>query len=232
MLRIIRILIFLGFLTTGFLGIGACENTITIDVLSVEGGITPDIADYIKSGIEHAEESKAIACIIELDTSGGSDAAMHDIVHDIVNARVPVVAYVSPAGARAAAAGVFITMAAHIAAMAPNTVIGSASFVSVVTEGDQRILETMQEKIRNDAAAYIMSIAELHGRNTEWAEQSVKIAISANELEALELKVIDIVASDLNSLISQLDGRKVTLLNNRVITLDTQGATINLVNNR
>ena len=229
MLRIIRISILLGLLITALVAVGAQANTATIDVLSVDGTITPVLADYIRRGIEHAEENNAVACIIQLDTPGGLDTAMRDIVKDIVNARVPVVVYVSPSGARAASAGVFITMAAHVAAMAPNTAIGAASPVSIGPEGEQQISETMQEKILNDAAAYIRSIAEAQGRNMEWAEKAVREAVSATEREALELNVIDMVASDLGALISQLDGREVAMLGGTVVTLNTQGVIVNRV---
>ena len=229
MLRIIRISILLGLLITALVGIGVQANTATIDVLSVDGTITPVLADYIKRGIEHAEENNAVACIIQLDTPGGLDTAMRDIIKDIVNARVPVVVYVSPSGARAASAGVFITMAAHVAVMAPNTAIGAASPVSLGPEGEEQISETMKEKILNDAAAYIRSIAEAQGRNMEWAEQAVREAVSATEREALKLNVIDMVASDLGALISQLDGREVAMLGGIVVTLNTQGAIVNRV---
>ena len=152
-----------------------------------------------------------------------------DIIQDIVNSRVPVVVYVSPSGARAASAGVFITVAAHVAAMAPNTAIGAASPVLVGPEGEQQISETMEEKILNDAAAYIRSIAEEHGRNMEWAERAVREAVSATEREALELNVIDIVAPNLEALITQLDGRDVTMLGGAVVTLDTLGASVNRI---
>jgi len=152
---------------------------------------------------------------------------MRDIVKNIVDARVPVVVYVSPSGARAASAGVFITMAAHVAVMAPNTAIGAAHPVSIGSEGEETMSETMEEKVVNDAAAYIRSIAEAHGRNIEWAEKAVRESVSATEQEALELNVIDMVAPDLDALVSQLGGWQVTMLGGRVITLNTQGATLN-----
>jgi len=226
-LRIIRILLLLGLLTTAFIAIEAQAATSTIDVLHVEGVINPVVVDYTKRGIEHAEDTNAVACIIQLDTPGGLDTSMRDIIKDIVNARVPVVVYVSPSGARAASAGVFITVAAHVAAMAPNTAIGAASPVAMGEGGEQQMSETMKEKIVNDAAAYIRSLAEAQGRNMEWAEKAVREAVSATEQEALELNVIDMVAPDLDALVSQLDGRQVTMLGGAVITLNTQGATIN-----
>ena len=229
MLRIIRILLLLGLLTTALIAIEAQAATSTIDVLHAKGVVNPVLADYVRRGIDHAEESNAVACIIQLDTPGGLDTSMRDIVKDIVNARVPVVVYVSPSGARAASAGVFITVAAHVAAMAPNTAIGAAHPVAIGEEGEAAMSEAMEEKVVNDAAAYIRSIAQAHGRNMEWAEKAVRESVSATEEEALELNVIDIVAPDLDALVSQLDGWEVTLLGGAVVILNTQGATINHV---
>ncbi|MBA7651126.1 hypothetical protein ES703_58941 [subsurface metagenome] len=227
MLKTIRILLLLGLLITALISIEAKAATSTIDVLHAEGVINPVLVDYIERGIEEAEESNAIACIIQLDTPGGLDTSMRDIIKDIVSARIPVVVYVSPSGARAASAGVFITVAAHVAVMAPNTAIGAAHPVAIGTEGEEGMSETMEDKVVNDAAAYIRSIAEAHGRNMEWAEKAVRESVSATEKEALELNVIDMVAADLDALISQLDGREVTMLGGAVVTLNTQGATIN-----
>ncbi|MGD0794853.1 MAG: nodulation protein NfeD [Dehalococcoidales bacterium] len=200
-----------------------------IDVITVQGTINPVLVDYVKRGIEHAEDSNAQALIIQLDTPGGLDTAMRDIIKLIVNSRVPVVVYISPAGARAASAGVFITMAAHVAVMAPNTAIGAAHPVSIGNGGEVQTSSTMEEKVLNDAAAYIRSLAEAHGRNMDWAEKAVRESVSATEREALDLKIIDMIAPDLPTLISQLDGRQVTLLNNQQVTLQTQGVTVNEV---
>ena len=225
--KFIRILLLLGLVITASIAVEAEAASSRIDVLHAEGVINPVLVDYIERGIEQAEDNNAIACIIQMDTPGGLDTSMRDIVKDIVDARVPVVVYVSPAGARAASAGVFITMAAHVAAMAPNTAIGAAHPVSIGAEGEEGMSETMEEKVVNDAAAYIRSIAEAHGRNMEWAEKAVRESVSATEREALELNVIDMVAPDLDSLVSQLDGREVTMLGGNVVTLHTQEATIN-----
>ena len=223
MLKIIRILLLMGLLGAAFIATEVQAATSRIDVLQVEGSINPVLVDYIERGIDQAEEDGAIACIIQMDTPGGLDTSMRDIVKEIVSAKVPVVIYVSPSGSRAASAGVFITMAAHIAVMAPNTAIGAAHPVAI--EGE--LPEGMEEKVVNDAAAYIRSIAEAHGRNMEWAERAVRESVSATEEEALELNVIDMVAFDLDSLVSQLDGWQVTMLDGTVVTLHTQGATIN-----
>ena len=228
--RIITILLFMGLLIAAFFAGEVQAESPTIDVLHVKGVINPVLVEYIKHGIDHAESTNAVACIIQLDTPGGLDTSMRDIVQSIVSARVPVVVYVSPSGARAASAGVFVTMSAHVAAMAPNTAIGAAHPVSLGSEGEVQISETMEEKVLNDAAAYIRSIAKAHGRNMDWAEKAVRESVSATEGEALELDVIDIVAPDLDALVSQLDGRQVTMLDGELVTLQTKGSTINNIN--
>ena len=229
MFKIIRIslLLLLALLAITSLSAQAQTANPTIDVLVVKGAINPVVADYIERSISEAEASNAIAVIIQLDTPGGLDTAMRDIVQDIVNARIPVVVYVSPSGARAASAGVFITISAHVAAMSPNTAIGAAHPVSIGTEGEAQVSETMEEKVVNDAAAYIRSIARAHDRNMDWAEKAVRESVSATEQEALELDVIDLVADNLDDLVSQLDGREVTLLGGATVTLDTSNAIIN-----
>jgi membrane-bound serine protease (ClpP class) len=199
-----------------------------IDVITIQGTINPVLVDYVKRGIEQAEENNARALIIQLDTPGGLDKSMRDIVQLIVNSRVPVVVYVAPSGARAASAGVFITISAHVAAMVPNTAIGAAHPVSI--GGDQTQTQPSsaeEEKVLNDAAAYIRSLAEGRGRNMDWAEKAVRESVSATEREALDLKVIDMIAPDLPTLVSQLDGRQVTMLNNQQITLQTRGVPVN-----
>jgi len=232
MLKTIRFLFLLGLLALASISIGTEAEAASsrIDVLYANGTINPVLANYIERGINQAEEENAIACVIQLDTPGGLDTAMRDIVKDIVSAEVPVVVYVSPSGARAASAGVFITIAAHVAAMAPITNIGAAHPVAIGTEGEATMSKEMEEKVVNDAAAYIRTIAKAHGRNVEWAEKAVRGSVSATEQEALELNVIDTVAPDLGSLIRQLDGWQVTMLDNSVVTLHTQGAEINYVN--
>jgi membrane-bound serine protease (ClpP class) len=198
-----------------------------VDVITIKGTINPVLVNYVKRGIEQAENDGAQALVMQMDTPGGLDNAMRDIVQLMVSSRVPVVVYVAPSGARAASAGVFITMAAHVAAMAPNTAIGAAHPVAIGEQGEAQMSETMEEKVLNDAAAYIRSIAESHGRNMDWAEKAVRESVSATEREALQLNVIDMVAPDLETLVAQLDGRLVTLINNQQITLQTKGAGIN-----
>ncbi len=225
MLKIIRLLLLVGLLSTAFIAIEAQAANPTIDVLHVKGTINPVLIDYIERGITQAEEDNAIACVIKMDTPGGLDTSMRLIVQSILNANIPIVVYI-PSGARAASAGFFITIAAHVAVMAPATEIGAAHPVAMSAEGEAGMSETMQAKVVNDAAAYAISIADTHGRNAEWAEKAVREAASLPAHQALELNVIDIIAPNLDSLISQLDGWQVTMLDGTLVTLHTQGATI------
>jgi len=196
-----------------------------VDVLRVKGAITPVLSGYVDRGIGVAERDGAVACIIEMDTPGGLDTAMRDIVQSILEADVPVVVYI-PTGARAASAGAFITMAAHVAVMAPATEIGAAHPVAI---GEDGMDETMAEKVVNDAVAYIRSIAEARGRNADWGEEAVRESRSSAASEALDLGVIDIIAEDMDDLLAQVDGWEVTLLGGEVVTLDTEGASISYV---
>ena len=174
-------------------------------VINVTGVINPVAAEYIGKSIKKASEMNAEALIIKLDTPGGLDTSMRIIVKDIIGSSVPVVVYVSPSGARAASAGVFITMAAHIAAMSPGTNIGAAHPVAI----GQKMDDAVAEKAVNDAAAYIKSIAEQRGRNVKWAENAVRKSVSATETEALKGNIIDIIAKDINELLSLIDGKVV-----------------------
>jgi len=228
--RVLRILLILiGLLLVVSITVRAQTASSRIDVLTVKGTINPVLTDYISRGIAQAEETGAHAVIIQMDTPGGLDTAMRDIIQEIINAKVPVVVYVSPAGARAASAGAYITLAAHVAVMAPNTAIGAATPVALGGDGEAQMSEEMKKKIINDAIAYIRDIADSHGRNAEWAEKAVREGVSAPSQEALELNVVDMIAPDLNTLIAQLNGRQVTLLDGSVVTLNTQGASINYV---
>ena len=233
MLRIIRILtILIGLLLVTSIAVRVEATSSRIDVLTIKGTINPVLIEYISYGIDQAEEEGALAVIIQLDTPGGLDTSMRDIIQEIVNSPIPVVVYVSPAGARAASAGAYITLSAHVAVMAPNTAIGAATPVAMGGNGEAAMSDEMKAKIINDAAAYMRDIAESHGRNAEWAEKAVREGVSATSQEALELNVIDMVAPDLNTLIAQLDGRQVTLLDGSVVTLNTQDATVNHVKMR
>jgi len=177
-----------------------------IYIVPVSDAIGPGIADYIASSIRKAGDENAACVIIELDTPGGLADAMREIVMQIYAAPMPVVVYVSPSGARAASAGVMITMAADVAAMAPGTNIGAAH---PVASGGKEIGEVMSEKVTNDMVAYVRGIAEKKGRNADWAEKAVRESVSVTENEALTKNIIDVVASDLNDLIQQIDGRTI-----------------------
>ncbi len=215
------LLIALGLLNSFTAGV-AYADTPKVAVLDVEGTINPVVAGYVERGIELAEEMDAVACIIQMDTPGGLDSSMRDIVQSIMEADVPVAVYI-PTGARAASAGAFITLSAHIAAMAPGTAIGAAHPVAL---GEDGMDETMEQKVVNDAVAYIRDIAEANGRNASWAEEAVRESRSSSSAEALELGVIDIVANDLDDLIARLDGRDVTLSSGETVTIQTEGAEI------
>jgi membrane-bound serine protease (ClpP class) len=204
----------------GFLiGHGLASETVPpIHILSVAEVINPVSAEYITESLKAAIHQGAQALIIQLDTPGGLDRSMRLIIKDMLNSPIPVIVYVAPSGSRAASAGTFITLAAHVAAMAPSTNIGAAHPVAV---GSGEMGKEMADKVTNDAAAYMKSIAEQRGRNLEWAEKAVRESISASESEALQHRLIDLIALDLNDLLRQLNGRKVrTVAGERTIRTD------------
>ncbi len=175
-------------------------------ILTVNDAISPGIAEYIKNGIEKAEKEGAACLIIELDTPGGLAESMRLIIKDILGSTVPIVVFVSPGGARAASAGVMITMAADVAAMAPGTNIGAAHPVGA---GGKDISGKMSEKVINDMVAHAKSVAEKRGRNQEWVEQAIRESVSVTETEALKENIIDLIAEDIDDLIGQLNGYKI-----------------------
>jgi membrane-bound serine protease (ClpP class) len=177
-----------------------------IYIVKVADAISPGTAEFIKNSIDKAEAEEGACIIIELDTPGGLAESMRLIIQDILGSKVPVVVYVSPRGARAASAGVMITMAADIAAMAPSTNIGAAHPVGA---GGKEISGTMSEKVINDMVAHAKSVAEERGRNTEWVEQAIRESVSVTETEALKENIIDLIAKDTDDLIRQLNGRKI-----------------------
>jgi membrane-bound serine protease (ClpP class) len=174
-------------------------------VATIAASINPVTADYLSSVIEKAEEKDAALIVLELDTPGGLDSAMRQMVQEIIKTKIPVAVYVSPSGARAASAGVLITLASDVAAMAPGTNIGAAHPVSV---GGGGMDNTMAKKVENDAAAYARSLAEKKGRNPEWAESAVRESASLTEKDALEKHVIDLIAPSLADLLARLDGKE------------------------
>ncbi len=199
-----------------------------VHVLTAKGTVNPVMNRYIDRGIDAAEDEDAGAVVIRLDTPGGLMSSMNDIVKRILAAQVPVAVYVTPPGGQAASAGTFITMAGHVAAMAPSTRIGAAHPVG---SGGEEIEGPLNDKVTNDAVALIRSLALRYGRNADWAEDAVRKSVSANDSEALELNVIDLVANDLDDLLASIDGRKVKLQGEREATLQTAGARV-VFNNR
>ena len=175
-------------------------------IIKVADAIGPGVADFVKKGITKATDAGAACVVIELDTPGGLAESMRSIVMAIYGSKVPVAVFVSPSGARAASAGVMITMAADIAAMAPGTNIGAAHPVGA---GGKEINKTMSEKVTNDMVAYIKSIAAKRGRNVEWAEKAVRESVSVTASEALQAEIIDLIAKDMDDLIAQIDGRSI-----------------------
>ena len=189
-------------------------------VATYEGVINPVAAEYVHDALAFAEAKAAQAFILRLDTPGGLDTSMRLIIKDFTSSSIPVVVYVAPSGGRAASAGVFITLAADVAAMASGTNMGAAHPVAM---GGGEMDKTMKEKVENDAVAYIKSIAERHGRNAAWAEDAVRKSVSVTEREALKLKIIDMVADDVPGLLDKLDGRKLSM-GKRAVTLHPKGA--------
>ncbi|HRS81965.1 MAG TPA: nodulation protein NfeD [Smithellaceae bacterium] len=179
-------------------------------VIELDGVITSPSAKYVAQSLEEASAARAEGLIILLDTPGGLDTAMRDIAKSILNAPLPVIVYVYPSGARAASAGVIIAQAAHVAAMAPGTNIGAAHPVAIGLGGGE-MDKTMSKKVENDAAAYARSIAKTRGRSEEWVEKAVRKSESITADEALKLKVIDVVAADIEKLLAAIDQRTVTV---------------------
>ena len=227
----------------------AREGTHAVTLLQIDGAIGPATARYFVRGLEAAEASGSALVILQLDTPGGLDTSMRDIIRAILASSIPVVTYVAPSGARAASAGTYILYASHIAAMAPATNVGAATPVSI--GGEEPVTPAspaspaspagtaakdarpaapepataMQRKEINDAVAYLQSLAELRGRNVQWAEQAVRGAASLSASEALKDHVIDLVASDVQDLLAQLNGREVRI-GNRPLQLATAGVAV------
>ena len=192
-----------------------------VHVLTADTTVNGVLERYIDRGIDRAERDQAAAVVVLIDTPGGEIGAMRGIVGRIETAEVAVITFVSPPGAQAASAGTFIAMAGHIAAMAPNTTIGAATPVTATGED---IEGALGKKVENDTVAFARGVAELHGRNADWAEAAVREAVSATSSGALELSVIDLVAPALPALLAEVDGRESTLLSGATVTLEVGAA--------
>ncbi|MDY6855363.1 MAG: nodulation protein NfeD [Thermodesulfobacteriota bacterium] len=217
-------LVIVFFVFTAITGIISLRDAIPtkrlhVNVARVNSIINPVVSEFIIESIDRSLLEKAECLIIQLDTPGGLDLSMRDIVKAILNSDIPIIVYVAPSGARAASAGVMITLASNIAVMAPGTNIGAAHPVAL---GGKNIDEEMEKKVVNDAVAYIKSIANKRGRNAKWAEKAVKKSVSITEKEALNLKVIDLIAPDIETLLEQIDQREVTT-SGGTFTLHTKG---------
>ena len=206
-------------------------------VLTINGAVSPATPDYAVRGIRKAVELNATLVVLKMDTPGGLDTAMRSIIKEILSSPIPVASYVAPSGARAASAGTYILYASHVAAMAPGTNLGAATPVAIGMPGQPAPqpaatddgggkkaeggkskkapsgppADTMKAKLVNDASAYIRGLAQLRGRNVEWAEQAVREAVSLSADEALKLNVVDVVAQDVPVLLKAIDGRKITV---------------------
>ncbi len=203
-----NILIFFTILFSLVFGVlGQSQDKAPVFTIEVDGIINPATAKFITDSIDEAAQKGGQCLIIQLDTPGGLMESMRLIVKKILASNIPIIVYVAPKGARAASAGVFITMAAHIAVMAPGTHIGAAHPVTLGAEGKEN--KTMTEKILNDTVSYIKTIAKSRGKNVDWGEKAVRKSVSITEEEALKLNVVDLISPDLQDLLTKIDGRVV-----------------------
>ena len=196
----------------------------SVSLIELDSAITPVTVRLLAGALERAHAEGAQALIVQLNTPGGLERSMRSMVQSILGSPIPVIVYVAPAGARAASAGVFITMAAHVAAMAPATNIGAAHPVAIGGGADKE----MMKKVANDAAAFARTIATERGRNAEWAEKAVRSSVSATEREAVKLKIVDLVAENVPDLLAKIDGRTVKTAKGQV-TLATKDAPVRVI---
>lgn len=220
--RVIRVLLAIGLACVGALSFvrpaSAQDPSSALDLIEVKGVIDPVTADYLTSRLETSERDGVEAAVIQLDTPGGLDVSMRDIVQDILDSEVPVVVWVAPRGARAASAGTFIALSAHLLYMADATEIGAATPVNL---GGSDIGGTLEEKVTNDAAAFIRELAIERSRNADWAESAVRDAASIGATEAGRIGVVEGVVSSLDGLLESIDGETVTVGDGRETTLET-----------
>jgi membrane-bound serine protease (ClpP class) len=212
----------------------AQDTAATAVVLDIDGAIGPATAEYVHDAIEQARQRQARVIVLRMDTPGGLSSSMRAIIHDILESQIPVIAYVAPAGARAASAGTYILYASHLAAMAPSTHLGAATPVQLggglfgggdSNEGKKESkapANAEETKILNDAVAYIRSLAQLRGRNIEFAEKAVREAATLTDTEAKDQHVVEIIADNINDLLQQADGRTV-MIDQHAVTLQTRG---------
>src|SRR5437762_543604 len=201
---------------------------VPVAVVPLDGAIGPAAADFVRRSIERAATDGTELVVLRIDTPGGLDTSMRELIKAILASPVPVAAFVAPSGARAASAGTFILYASHVAAMAPGTNLGAASPVSIGGGSPQKddkkgSEDTMTRKVTNDAVAYIRGLAQLRGRNADWAEKAVREGVSLPASEALKLKVIDVIAPDVPALLKSIEGRSVVVLEKKQV-LSTAGA--------
>jgi membrane-bound serine protease (ClpP class) len=216
------VLVMAGLLVTP---LAAQDSAPQVTKLEIDGAITPIMATYVDRGLEEAAERGHDAVIIQMDTPGGLSSAMDDIIADILASPVPVLVWVGPEGARAASAGMYITYAAHVAAMAPVTNIGSATPINLGGEEDDSDLSASDRKVINDAVARARELADLRGRNADWAEDAVRDAANVGSREAVELNIVDFIATDIDDALAQADGREV-LVGGQIVTVRTAGARV------
>ena len=223
-MKTLRLFLFVSLMAFGLSVLAQPNGSLAphVDLIVIDGSINPAVDDFIRESINRAKSSEARALVIQLDTPGGLLSSTRTIVKEMLSAKIPVMVYVSPSGAGAGSAGVFITMAAHIASMAPATNIGAAH---PVAGGGQEVKGVMGEKIENFTASFSETIAQKRGRNTEWAIEAVRRSVSITETDALKKKVIDIIAKDIDDLLRQADGRKVDL-DGRMTTLWVKGVNV------
>jgi membrane-bound serine protease (ClpP class) len=215
-------IIFTIVLVMGFLAQNARGEQDSVLIIELEGVINPGTAQFVTRGIKQAEDMENRLIVLRMDTPGGLGLSMRSIAKAILNSSVPVVVFVAPRGARAASAGVIITISAHVAAMAPQTNIGAAH---PVTADGKEINKTMSEKVVNDMVAYARSIAKDRGRNQDWVEKAIRESVSITAEKAVEKEVVDLVAKDMDDLLTLLDGREISF-NKTKVTLDTKGLTL------
>jgi len=198
-------------------------------VVEISGAINPVVAEFVSTEIADANAAQEALIVIRMDTPGGLDTSMRQIIKSIQKSKIPVATFIAPSGSRGASAGTFITIASHIAAMAPGTNIGAAHPVNMMgggKEGESQEPSPMEEKVLNDASAYIRSLAEKRGRNAYWGEQAVRKSVSISAEEAKKLAVIDLIANNVEALVLAVDGREIKMDDGTQVTLATKGKTI------